>query len=76
MVNAPVEELYASGVVALSDVDDILFWKVDQSLEVRTPRLVADALGRLNVIVLPAPVTVKSLPVVEVAKVTAPLDTD
>ena len=70
-MNAPVEELYASGVVALKLVDDILLLNVDQSLEVRTPLFVADALGRLNVIVLPVPVTVKSEPFVEVAKVTA-----
>ena len=48
-----------------------MFWKVDQSLEVSTPLFVALADGRLKVMVLPAPVTVKSEPTVEVAKVTA-----
>ena len=57
-------------------VEDILFWKVDQSLEVSTPLFVALADGRLNVMVAPEPVMVKSEPVVEVAKVTAPLNTD
>ena len=70
-MNAPVDELYASGVVALSEVEDILFWKVDQSLEVSTPLFVADAEGRLKVMVAPEPVMVKSEPVVEVAKVSA-----
>ena len=72
IVKAPVEELYASGADAESDDEEILLLKVDQSVEVRTPRLVADALGRLKLIVLPVFVIVKSEPLVVVAKVSAP----
>ena len=74
-MNTPVEELYASGVVAESDVEDILLLKTDQSAVVSSPRFVAEADGKLNVIVFPAPVMVKSEPEVEVANVAAPLVT-
>ena len=57
------------------DEDEILLLKPDQSVDVRTPRLVAEADGRLNAIVLPLPVIVKSVPVVEVAKSTEPDET-
>ena len=52
-------------------VEEILFWKVFQSAEVSLPFVLVEAAGRLNVMVLPLPVMVKSEPVVEVAKVTA-----
>jgi hypothetical protein len=42
---------------------------VDQSAEERRPRFEAEAVGRLKVSVLPLPVTVKSVPVVEEAMV-------
>ena len=75
MVITPVEELYAMPAPAKSEVLPSLPLNTDQSELVRTPRLVAEEEGRLNVIVCPEPVTVKSFPVVEVANVTAPLAT-
>ena len=68
----PVELLYAIPVPALSEVEPSLPLKVDQSDDVRTPLFVALAEGRLNVMVWPDPVIVKSLPVVDVAKRTEP----
>ena len=46
--------------------------KVLQSLVERSPLLEADAVGRFQVIVEPEPVIVKSVPLVEVAKVAVP----
>ena len=48
--------------------DDLLL-KVVQSAEERSPRLVAEADGRLKVMVSPDPVMVKSVPLVDEAKV-------
>ena len=67
----PVAWLYAMPVPALSEVEEILFWKVFQSAEVNLPLVFVEAVGRLNVMVEPEPVTVKSDPAVEVANVTA-----
>ena len=53
-------------------VDEILFWKVFQSADASLPCVVAEAEGKLNVMVAPEPVMVKSEPVVEVAKLTGP----
>ncbi len=70
-VITPVEELYEMPAPVESDVEPSFPLKVFQSVEVRSPRLADDALGRLNVTVEPVPVMVKSLPVVEVANTTA-----
>ena len=59
---------------AESEVEPSLLLNVLQSPVVRRPRLAEDAEGRLKVICWPLPVIAKSLPAVEVAKVTAPLD--
>ena len=67
--------MYASGVVAESDVEEILLLKVVQSADESRPRAVFAAVGMLKVIVWPEPVIVKSLPVVEVAKSTEPEET-
>ena len=72
VVMTPVEELYEIAFVPESEVEDILFWKMLQSAEVSLPCVVADAEGKLNVIVAPEPVMVKSEPEVEVAKLTGP----
>ena len=74
MLNKPVPELYDNGALAPRLDDETLLLNVLQSLLVSTPRFVAEALGRLKVIVLPAPVMVKSEPVVEVANNAAPDD--
>ena len=50
IVKAPVEELYASGADAESEVDEILLLNVDQSPEVKSPRFAADALGILKIV--------------------------
>ena len=73
MVNAPVLLLYARGADAESEEEEILFWKVDQSVDVSTPRFVADAEGRLKMVCCPELVMVKSTPLVVVANVIAPL---
>ena len=73
IVKAPVEELYASGADAESDDEEILLLNVAQSEDVSTPRFVAEEEGRLKMVCWPELVMVKSLPTVEVAKVTAPL---
>ena len=65
----PVEELYASGYTAESEVELILFWKTLQSEEVRRPRAAAEALGRLKVRTSPEAVMLKSEPEVEDARV-------
>ena len=57
-----------------SEVEEILFWKTLQSADVRRPRFVADADGMLKVIMFPAAVIVKSVPVVDVASVCVPPD--
>jgi hypothetical protein len=49
--------------------DDILLSNLVQSVEVRRPRDVAEDEGMFHVWVFPAEVTVKSVPVVEVANV-------
>lgn len=70
---APVLLLYESGKDAESDDEEILPAKVDQSVDDRSPLLLALADGMLKVMVEPLPVMVKSEPVVEVAKVAVPL---
>jgi hypothetical protein len=75
VLKAPVPLSYASGYWAESEVEEILLLKVVQSVEERRPRAEAEAVGRLKVRVLAAPVTLKSVPVVEVASRTAPLVT-
>jgi hypothetical protein len=72
-VKAPVEELYASGNVAESEEDETLPAKVVQSADERSPLFAAEALGRLKVMVEPLPVMVKSVPLVEEAKIAVPL---
>ena len=72
MVKTPVEELYERGPVALSEVEEILLLNTDQSFEESAPLLVALAVGKLKVMVFPAPVMVKSVPAVEVAKSAVP----
>jgi hypothetical protein len=52
------------------EVDDTLLLKRDQSEVERRPRFAEDAVGILNVMVLPLAVMVKSVPVVELARVT------
>ena len=56
-----------------SEVEEILLLKPVKSALVRRPRLVAEAEGILKVMVFPAAVTVKSVPVVEEAMVTVPV---
>jgi hypothetical protein len=73
VVKTPVDELYASGYVALSDVEEILLLKSDQSEVERRPRAEADAVGSANVKVPDELVIPKSVPEVEVAKVIAPV---
>ena len=74
-VKAPVDGEYASGKEAESEVEEILFWKVEKSVEESLPLALSEAKGRLKLIVCPEPVTSKSVPEVEVASITAPLDT-
>ena len=52
-----------------SDELEILLLKIDQSVDESFPFAVRDANGRLNVWVFPDAVIVKSVPVVEVARV-------
>ena len=66
--------MYERGAEALREVEEILFWKTDQSAAVRRPRAEAEADGRLKVSVFPVPVMVKSVPAVEDARVTAEPD--
>ena len=54
------------------EVEESLVEKEDQSAEVRSPLLVAEEDGMLKVSVLPEPLMVKSVPVVEVASVAVP----
>ena len=61
----------ASSADVSSDVDEILELKVDQSVDESFPFDDTPANGRLNVRVEPDPVIVKSVPVVDVASVTA-----
>ncbi len=68
IVNAPLPLLYESGVAAESEVELILLLKVDQSVEVKRPRAVAEADGTANVCVLPDEVIEKSVPDVVDAK--------
>jgi len=72
IVKAPVEELYARGAEAESDVEEILLLNMVKSLAASAPRTAVDAVGRLNVIVFEDAVIVKSLPAVEVARVCVP----
>ena len=58
--------IYVEAAVAVES----LLLNVVQSVEERSPRLEADAVGKLKVSVLPEPVMVKSVPVVEEASVT------
>ena len=74
-VMTPVEELYVMPDPAESEVLPNLLLKVFQSAEVSLPVFAPDAAGRLKVMVEPEPVMVKSEPTVEVANVTAPLET-
>ena len=69
----PVEELYAIPLPAESDEDEILLLKTLQSAEVSLPVFAADAFGRLKIVCWPELVIVKSVPVVLVANVMAPL---
>ena len=69
IAKAPVLELYDKGADALSEVEEILLLNSDQSFNERAPLAVADAVGRLKVMVLLAAVMVKSVPVVEVASI-------
>ena len=55
--------------VAESDDDEIFCENTVQSAEESNPRFDPDAVGRLNVMVSPEPVMVKSVPLVDVAKV-------
>ena len=73
-VMTPVDELYAIPAPPLSEVDEILLLNTDQSALVSAPRAAADALGRLKIVCWPELVIVKSVPVVLVAKVMAPLE--
>jgi hypothetical protein len=57
-------------VLICREVETLLL-KVDQSEVERSPRLLADAVGKLKVSVEPEPVMAKSVPLVEEAKVTA-----
>jgi hypothetical protein len=50
LVMTPVPELYAIPLPAESDDDEILFWKVLQSVEVSAPVTTLVAFGRLKVI--------------------------
>ena len=63
-----VFEVFTSGYVNVNAA--CLLLNVLQSVEERRPRLEADAVGRLNVTVLPEAVMVKSVPVVLEARVT------
>ncbi len=47
VVKMPVEELYARGYTAESEVEEILLLKLAKSLEVRRPRALSDTLGKL-----------------------------
>ena len=47
---APVEELYVTGYVPLSEVEEILFWNVLKSAEAKSPRAEADAFGMLKIV--------------------------
>ena len=62
-------ELYDKGAEALKLVEEILLLKVVKSVDERAPLAVAEAVGRLKVMVLLAAVMVKSVPVVEVASI-------
>ena len=73
MAKAPVLELYDKGADALRLVEETLLLKSDQSLDERAPLNVADAVGKLKVMVAPEPVMVKSVPVVEVANSAVPV---
>ena len=52
-VITPVEELYETPAPDESEVEDILLLNVPQSVDVSTPRFVADAVGKLKVICWP-----------------------
>ena len=73
LVITPVLETYEIPVPPESDVEEILLLNTDQSLDESAPLLVAEAVGRLKVMVAPEPVMVKSVPVVEVAKSAVPV---
>ncbi len=60
----------ASSLEVSIEVEEILLLKIVQSLLVSNPRLVPEEEGILKVRVSPEPVTVKSVPAVEEAKVT------
>jgi len=61
----------ASSADVSREVEEILLLKILQSVEANLPWFTEDAKGRLKVNVEPLPVTVKSVPVVEVARVIA-----
>ena len=69
MAKAPVLELYDKGAEALKLVEEILLLKLWKSVDESAPLFVAEAVGRLKVMVLLAAVMVKSVPVVEVASI-------
>ena len=72
LVMTPVADEYVIPVPPERLVEEILLLKVVKSVDESAPLLVADAVGRLKVMVLPAPVMVKSVPAVEVAKSAVP----
>ena len=72
LVMTPVPLAYEIPVPPERDVEEILLLNTDQSLDESAPLLVADAVGKLKVMVAPEPVMVKSVPVVEVAKSAVP----
>ena len=59
----------ASSADVSRDEEDILLLNIDQSVDDSLPLAVAEEKGRLNVWVSPLAVMVKSVPVVEVARV-------
>jgi hypothetical protein len=67
----PVAGVYEMTDAPEREVEETLLLKSVQSAEESLPVFAAEATGRLKVIVFPLAVTVKSVPVVEVARVTA-----
>ena len=76
LVMTPVAELYAMPLPPESEVEEILLLKVFQSVEESLPLFAAEANGRLKFSVLPVFVIVKSVPVVVVASVSAPVSVE
>ena len=74
LVMTPVLELYEIPAPPESEEEEILLLKTLQSVLESSPRLSVEAVGRLKIVCWPALVMVKSVPLVLVAKVTAPDD--